>query len=271
MWTLEKALFADDPEDALEVLEVAESAVLARFESAYVPALRGGFDAVQVLVASWDALLDDAFRSASLALAAVEWEPGHDGTLWIQGRVAKWLPTLIRTAVGDAPFSRFVAAYGVGGGMALTCVAEVRNHLPGLAPLVPPGTDLPEVPRDVDVLRFHRLVDLAVRGLAPPLERVQDALGLTTGELGGLFGVSRQAIEQWKVRGVPEDRRPKLADLVAVVDLLDRKLKPGRLPLVARRPASAFGGRSILEMVAADHHRDLRGSVEGALDWAATA
>jgi hypothetical protein len=86
-----------------------------------------------------------------------------------------------------------------------------------------------------------------------------------------MFGVSRQAIEQWKTRGVPSDRRAKIADVVSVIDLLDRKLKTGRLPLVARRPAAAFGGRSLIELVADDGHELLKDSVEHAFDWSSTA
>jgi hypothetical protein len=155
--------------------------------------------------------------------------------------------------------------------MAVACVAKVREAVTDLAPLASPRAGLPHFTQQVDVLRFYRLVGLAIRGMSPPLERLQNALGLSNAELGEMFGVSRQAIDQWKGRGIPSDRRGQVADLLGVVDLLDRKLKEGRLPLVARRPASVFGGRSLLEMAASDEHTQLRDAVERAFDWSTTA
>jgi len=70
---------------------------------------------------------------------------------------------------------------------------------PRQVPLALPNSGLPRFSEPVDVLRYHRLVDLAIRGMAPPLERLQDALGLSTAELGEVFGVSRQAELRGKV------------------------------------------------------------------------
>jgi DNA-binding XRE family transcriptional regulator len=46
-------------------------------------------------------------------------------------------------------------------------------------------------------------------------------------ELAKLFGVRRQAVEQWERRGVPAERRAKLATTVAIGELLAQKLRPG--------------------------------------------
>lgn len=253
MPSLEKALLADEVEQVVEVLVLGAGASIARFEESLPVALDGGFGAVQVLVTNWDALLEEILGSAG-ALQRVD-----------------WLMAALRASVAAAPFSRFVGAFGAGRGMALACVAEVRDSIPDLRPLARPYAQLPDLPAGIDVLRFRRLVDLAIRGFSPPLERLQEALGLSAAELGQLFGVSRQAIDQWKVRGVPADRRHKLADLVGVVDLLERKTKAGRLPLIARRPAAAFDGRTLLEMAEADRHEELREKLERAFDWSTTA
>jgi hypothetical protein len=268
---LDKALVAESAEQALDVLLVGAGASIARFEEAVPPALAGGFGAVQVLVSSWDSLLDEAVVSAASVLPRGALEAVDGQVVRLHGKRVDWLTTVLRTAVADAPFSTFVGAFGPGPGMALACVAEVRAAIPDLQPLLPPSGEPPDVPADVDVLRFRRLVDLTVRGLTPPLERLQEALGLSSVELGQLFGVSRQAIDQWKVRGVPADRRSKLGDLLGVVDLLERKLRPGRLPLVGRRPAAAFDGRTLLDLAAEDGHEELRATVERAFDWSTTA
>ena len=47
---------------------------------------------------------------------------------------------------------------------------------------------------------------------------------LSKSELGRLFGVTRQAIDGWRVGGVPADRQEKLASMLALADLLERKL-----------------------------------------------
>lgn len=267
---LDAALKADDPEDAAAILRVAVSSNISRFEEALPTALSGGFAAVVAVTRNWDSLLEEALRSASSAVpdALEAIDVRH---VKLHGEVVEWLATSLRTAVAGAPFSRFVGAFGPGVGMAMACVAKVREAIAELPPLTVPHAKLPQFSHSVDVLRFYRLVELAIRGLAPPLERLQEALGLSTTELGEIFGVTRQAIEQWRTRGIPPDRRSKVGDLLAVVDLLDRKLKPGRLPLVARRPAGAFGGRSLLELATSKEHVELRNIVERAFDWSTTA
>src|SRR5207247_3787078 len=90
-------------------------------------------------------------------------------------------------------------------------------------------------------------------------------------ELGELFGVSRQAVAQWLEQGVPSDRQAKVATVAAVSDLLGRKLKPGRLPGVARRRAPAYGDRTMLQVIADDKHEWLLESVRESFDWSHTA
>jgi hypothetical protein len=58
---------------------------------------------------------------------------------------------------------------------------------------------------------------------------------------------------------------------VALGELLERKLRPGRVPAVARRPAASYGDRSMLDRIAADEHEELLREVRESFDWAATA
>jgi len=94
---------------------------------------------------------------------------------------------------------------------------------------------------------------------------------LQIGALASLFGVRRQAVDQWLERGVPSERQEKVQTLIAICDLLERKLKPGRLAGVARRPADAYGGKTMLELIAADQHRELLELVRDSFDWATAA
>jgi hypothetical protein len=262
-----QALTVDEVADALHAS--IDPSIIAAFEAALPTALDGGFASVRVITATWDRLLSEAIHSSDMA-GLTSLDVTTVDVLKLHGR-PDWLGPALRAAVADAPFSRFVGRFGPGVGMAAACVARVRDALPELSPIAQPAGDLPEFGETTDVLRFHRLVDLAIRGLEPPLERLQGALSLSSSELGDVFGVSRQAIDQWRGRGIPSDRQGKVGDLVAVVDLLERKVKPGRLPLIARRPAPALGGQTLLEYAKHEDARELREIFERAFDWSTTA
>jgi hypothetical protein len=103
------------------------------------------------------------------------------------------------------------------------------------------------------------------------LDEIQGAFGLTNSELGRLFGVSRQAVDQWRVRGIPGERQEKAAAVAALADLLSHQLKAERLPGIARRPARAYGGLTMLEMIQRDHHRELLSRTRASFDWAVPA
>ena len=103
------------------------------------------------------------------------------------------------------------------------------------------------------------------------LERSQEVFGLTTSDVARLYGVSRQAVDQWHDRGIPAAHQQKAAAVAAVADLLSHRLKPERIPGIARRPAGAYGDRTMLEMIAQDRHLELLDEVRRSFDWAATA
>jgi hypothetical protein len=103
------------------------------------------------------------------------------------------------------------------------------------------------------------------------LDQIQETFELSTAELAGLFGVRRQAVGQWRARGLPGARQQKAAAVAALADLLSRSLRAERIPGVARRPADAYGGRTMREMLAADRHLELLDEVRRSFDWAATA
>src|SRR5436309_982050 len=89
------------------------------------------------------------------------------------------------------------------------------------------------------------------------LDEIEEVFALSNSAMGRLFGVSRQAIGQWRARGVPGSRQEKVATVAAVADLLLHSLKPERIAGAARRPAAAYGGVTMLEMIRRDRHRAL--------------
>ena len=84
-----------------------------------------------------------------------------------------------------------------------------------------------------------------------PLDRVMQAWDLSHADVGRLFSISRQAIAKWLNVGVPAERATAVADMAAATDLLQRYLKPDRIPAVVRRAAPAIGGRSLLDLASA--------------------
>lgn len=81
------------------------------------------------------------------------------------------------------------------------------------------------------------------------LERIMRMWDLTRTDLGQMFGVSRQAVSKWIADGVPADRIPQVADLMAISDVLSHYLKRERIPAVVRRSVPNLGGSSLLELV----------------------
>ena len=67
-------------------------------------------------------------------------------------------------------------------------------------------------------------------------------LDVSLSEAGRLFGVSRSAVEQWLAARRPAARLGRAANLARIADILERNLKPGRIPAVVREPAEAYGG-----------------------------
>ena len=103
------------------------------------------------------------------------------------------------------------------------------------------------------------------------LASIEEPFGLNKTEMGRIFGVSRQAIDSWHESGVPGGRQEKAAAIAAVADLLSRQLKPERIPGIARRPAGAYGGRTMLEMIEQDRHLELLAIVRASFDWSNSA
>ena len=83
-----------------------------------------------------------------------------------------------------------------------------------------------------------------------PINVIQETFGLSDGELGALFNVSRQAAQQWKMRSVPPNRAADVARVADLAQLLKRRLRAERLPQIVRTAGRGLQGRTVLQMIA---------------------
>jgi hypothetical protein len=141
-----------------------------------------------------------------------------------------------------------------------------------IGPVTPPPTTAAlALPSVVDYERFARAVLTELAGAGTGLERLMAAWRLTVTDVAELFGVRRQAVQQWLAGGVPASRAPKLSAVLRTADLLERNLLAERIPGIVRTPAAAYGGTSMLVMITDDRHDELLELVARSFDWAATA
>ena len=183
-----------------------------------------------------------------------------------------WLPAALEESAADAPFSPWAAALGLEEGIAVHALASLRAMMPDTLPLEPPPDPVRQLSLTaLEARRFLREVRRRLNEDEPLLERIQQVFDLNVTGLGALFGVSRQAAQQWLERGVPADRQDKIAAVAAVADLLEHKLKSERIPGIARRPAEAYDGHSMLDLIAADRHQELLDITRASFDWTSPA
>ena len=94
-----------------------------------------------------------------------------------------------------------------------------------------------------------------------------DTFDLTSSDVAGLMGVKRQAVDKWLLAGPPPDRTPKIAAIAEIGDILRHRLGEGLPVAVVRRPAEAYGGRRMLEVIAANEQDWLLCSVKDSFDF----
>ena len=271
------------PEAAADELERHFPAEIRRLEETVRRASTGDWPAAREYVMHWRQLADGLLVLLHRQRPDLVLE-GPDGRLLIidvKGDPVETTRDRLLAVAAVAPCSGWVTSAGLGRGIALRLLAEIRQEVPGAIPLVPKaGLCIHWAPGDA-VRTAMRLIgrasgeqsegDDGPAGSATLLKRAMDLFELDRTGLATLFGVRRQAVEQWERRGVPAERRAKLATMVAVGELLARRLRPGLLPGVARRPATAYQGRTMLEMIQRDRHDELLEDVRKSFDWATTA
>lgn len=270
---LEEALVAESAEECATLLG-GHPERFDVFGAALPHAVLGEWASVQAVVNRWHGFIGELLGAAAARLPQlVAPVDDHLGILTASHELSGEPIGYLEHLIGDVPFSPMLASFGTGVGVGVAAVDALRALLPGCRRLrIEASAGWPEWPEGSDAVRYRRLVEIALRRMQPPLDQVRAMFELTTVEIGDLFGVSRQAVEQWERAGdVPPARREKLANVLSVGAVLERKLRPGRLPLVARRRADAYGGRTMLEMVRDNRDAELRELTEQALDWSSTA
>ncbi len=279
---VEAVLSEREPERVADAAEEIARTALSEIESSVPEALGGERAQVRAYV--------DAYRQlASQMLDAVEkarpdlivFDEAHKAIVLVEVKASgtkgdgsvRWLKAALDQEAMSAPFSEWVGTLGVGRGTAVVFVAQLRSMLRDTKPLtIPRERHLPAwALSDDEAMRFYRAVGDELARVRSPLDRIASVLGVSRTELAHLFGVRRQAIEQWEARGVPGERQEKLATLDAIVDLLTAKIKTDRIPAIVRRPAAAYGDRSILEAITAGNEALVLSELRNAFDWAAAA
>lgn len=257
----EQMLLGSPVQAAAAARKIAGESVVDEIEATLPGALAGNRQQLGTYVSAVTSMTE------RLLDAAREARPGS------ASKSPLWAKAMLQGGAIHAPFSTWVGVMGPGKGVALSVVSLLRQTLPDTAPLeLPPRRRLPEWDLDDrDAVRFYRDVSYLLDRAEAPLERIGRALDLNRTELAGLFGVSRQAVERWEVQGVPAERQDKLSTIGAIVDLLEAQLKPDRIAGVARRPAPAYGDRSILEAIAAGEENLVLDELRDAFNWARMA
>jgi len=265
-------LDAADPKAAVKAIDAAAPGLRRRLSASLRDALRGRPAATRRYVATHRELTERLLAAMHEARPdLLVRDDAGEYCVVHPGGCSRTDIELLHTFAVDAPFSPWVQLKGPGTGVALDLLARARALLPGVEPLaLPAGASFPRFDDPDALLRFTRLAAEAQLAEQSDLERIRAVFGLSVTDLGGLFGVTRQAAGLWLADGPPAARKAKAATVAAIADVLARRLKPARLPGIARRPAADYGGKTMLELIAADRHEWLLDSVRRSFDYAAT-
>jgi hypothetical protein len=90
---------------------------------------------------------------------------------------------------------------------------------------------------------------------AVDLQAIASIFGLTHREIGELFGVERQAVQQWFKNGVPLLRVADVGRIAQAARALHDYFKPERIPQIVRQRVPAFRGKTVLDMARRDPSR----------------
>lgn len=270
-------LFAPDADRVRDALrELEDGALLPALGARLALALQGSDEATREYVRSYHVLtllvLSEAHRARPDVV--VRTADGELAVIDVKGAPRRAPVDALETSSAEAPFGPWTARFPLEEAVALDLTSRVRQLIGfGALELEPAETPLGEVPDDVIAQRFLRRVRFYLNhpDEEHPLRRVMEAFDLSKTELASLFRVRRQAVDQWLEHGIPTDRQEKVQTLLAVCDLLERKLKAGRLAGIARRPAVAYGDKTLLELIAEDRHQELLELVRASFDWASAA
>lgn len=275
----DRLLTASNPRVVARAAVAVGGDAVGRIEDSLPGALAGRRDQVRIYVDAYRALTESVLEVTLRSRPDVAVRADDGRVVLVAGAkrhgregAGGWMKAALEREAMSTPFSGWVGTLGVGQGTAGAVAASVRAALPGIDPLAPPNGHVPDWQLDDgQLVRFSRAVLDELAGTKTPLDHIADVLGLTQTELAALFGVRRQAVDQWAARGVPAERQEKLATLGEIADLLSANLKSERIPGVVRRAAAAYGERSALDAIAAGDEEHVLAELRDAFDWAAAA
>lgn len=78
------------------------------------------------------------------------------------------------------------------------------------------------------------------------LARIAQVFGLNKSETARIFGVSRQALDEWYAKGVPMGRIGDVTRTQALANALHDRFVPERLPQIVRSPLPGLDGATVL-------------------------
>lgn len=273
---------ADQPRLLAARLERRYGARLRRLARAVLKAAAGDAPAAAGYVDDWAALTDDLLRLVQAAQPDVVFRSSDGATVVVQakGQPIRLPAERLLVTAPVAPVSGWVASEGLERGLGLSLLAAVREVIPGAAPLAPPpgryaAWTTPDRIRMALALIGHAVVERMTEARASAgtdaLNRVMEIFGLDRTETARLFGITRQALDHWRRQGVPTERQAKLTAILAIGELLERNLRPGVVPGVARTPAKAYNNRTMLDRIAANEQMAVLDQVRQTFDWATPA
>ncbi len=269
------ALSSDAVDEVLDAVEsMAPGSDLDHLADSATRALQGDRGALREYVAAYGAFTDELLGAVRDARPdfVVQHPDGTMSLVDVQGKESRAALAALKHGAATVAFSPWVASHGTKDGLALHIIACLRGVLPDNLILLPHHGGLPHW--DVDdakVESFFIGVSHELEPMASSIDSITEAFELNDTELARLFGVRRQAVAQWRAGKVPRNRLAKLTTVASLADLLSRKLRRERVPGVVRRPAAAYGGSTMLEMIAADRHDELLASVRASFDPSVTA
>ena len=224
-------------------ITVVEADLVQELQQALPAALAGDEDAARRYARAWHQLVLQLVGSASRAPASA----------------VEVLDRLSLTAAFD-PLGPIHALMSV----ASTIIDDMNQR--------PSARSSPVIlPASIDFDGFTRAVLDELSGAGSAMRSLLSSWQLSIAEAGRLFGVTRQAMQQWLAGDVPPARQPKMLAVVRIADLLGRNLRPERIPGIVRSAAPGYDGATMLQLIAQDRHQELLDSVARSFDWAATA
>ena len=171
--------------------------------------------------------------------------------------------TLLRRSAVELPW---VAPSSDGLGALTVLVDRLRGFAAGLAP------QCARARRDIDPQHFCWFVNAMAAAeheqqTISPLRRAMTTLTLSSSDIAEIMGVKRQTVDKWLLAGPPPERMGKISALAEISDILRHRLRDEMVPVVVRRSADAYDGRTMLEVIAHNDHEWLLQSVKGDFDY----